>query len=153
METMFSRRTDAPASVAFVRIAAGVVFVVSGLLKFLYENQGVGRFTKLGLPAPAVLSPFVGAVEIIGGTLLILGLFTRLAAVPLIIDMLVAIGWTKVPFLFGPGREPVSAPPKTGLFAFLYQARLDLTMLACVIFFLIAGAGVWSLDARARSKE
>jgi uncharacterized membrane protein YphA (DoxX/SURF4 family) len=153
MESIFSRRTDAPASLSFVRVTAGLVFVVSGLLKFVYENQGVGRFTKLGLPAPAVLSTFVGSVEIVCGTLLLLGLFTRLAAVPLIIDMLVAIVWTKVPFLFGPGREPISAPPKSGLLAFLYQARLDFAMLACVLLFLFAGAGAWSLDARARTSE
>jgi len=126
----------------------GLVFFVSGLLKFLYENQGVGRFIKLGFPAPWLLAPFVGAVEIGAGLLLAIGLFTRLAALPLVIDMLVAIAVTKIPMIYGPGKEPVGAPPKTGLIAFAYQARLDFTMLLCAIFFVLVGAGAWSLDAR-----
>jgi putative oxidoreductase len=141
-----TRPTTAPGSAALVRVAAGLVFVVSGLLKFLYENHGVARFAKLGLPAPALLSPFVGAVEISSGLLLAVGLFTRLASLPLVVDMLVAIAVTKLPLLVGPGKEPVSAPPKTGVLAFAYQARLDLAMLAVALFFVVAGAGAWSLD-------
>ena len=116
-------------------------------MKFLYENQGVGRFLKLGFAAPAATSAFVGAVEIVARVLLLLGLLTRLAAVPLIIDMLVAIGISKLPLLAGPGPEPVAAAPKIGLWAFLYVARLDLAMLAGLLFLAVAGAGAYSLDA------
>jgi putative oxidoreductase len=124
----------------------GGVFLASGVIKFLFANQGAGRFAKIGLPAPEQLAGFVGAVEIIGGALLMLGLFTRLAAIPLVIDMVVAIATTKVPLLFGPGPEPVSALPKVGFWAFAYQARLDVAMLMAAGYLLAVGAGLWSID-------
>ena len=130
-----------------VRLAAGSVFVSSGLIKFLFENQGPGRFAKIGLPSPTELAYWVGTVEIVCGTLLLVGLVVRIAAMPLIVDMAVAIVATKLPLLFGPGPEPVGAMPKVGFWAFAYQARLDFTMLASCIFLVAAGAGFWSLDA------
>jgi uncharacterized membrane protein YphA (DoxX/SURF4 family) len=130
-----------------IRLAVGGVFGASGLIKFLYANQGAGRFIKLGIPAPEFMANFVGIVEIAAGLLLAVGLATRLAAIPLVIDMLVAIGASKLPLLFGPGPEPVAAAPKVGLWAFLYQGRLDFTMLLGCLFLLVAGAGAWSLDA------
>jgi uncharacterized membrane protein YphA (DoxX/SURF4 family) len=138
-------------AVVLIRAPVGAVFITSGILKFLYENQGPGRFAKLGLPAPADLAHFVGAVEIVGGTLIALGLLVRMAAIPLVVDMLVAIATSKVPLLFGPGPEPVSAMPKVGFWAFAYQSRLDFTMLSACLYLGLAGAGLWSLDAlRAR---
>jgi uncharacterized membrane protein YphA (DoxX/SURF4 family) len=130
-----------------VRIAVGGVFISSGVIKFLFENQGPGRFARIGLPDPGALSTFVGATEIVCGTLLLAGLLVRLAAIPLAIDMLVAITTTKLPLLFGPGPEPVAAAPKTGFWAFAYQARLDVTMLLACAFLVVAGAGFASLDA------
>jgi uncharacterized membrane protein YphA (DoxX/SURF4 family) len=138
--------TAPPATLA-LRAAVGGVFLVSGVLKFLYANQGPLRFAKIGLPVPELTAGFVGVVEIAGGTLLILGLFTRLAALPLIVDMAVALATTKVPLLFGAGPEPVSAPPKIGFWAFAYQARLDVTMLIAAGYLLAVGAGLWSIDA------
>ena len=137
----------APPATLFVRVIVGSVFITSGAVKFVYSNQGVGRFTKLGIPAPSVLAPFVGAVEIVAGILCVIGLLTRLAAIPLIIDMLVAVASSKLPLLTGVGPEPVAAAPQTGFWAFAYQARLDLTMLLCAAFLLAVGAGVWSVDA------
>jgi hypothetical protein len=61
--------------------------------------------------------------------------------------MIVAIVTTKVPLLFGAGPEPVAAMPKTGFWAFAYQARLDVTMLIACGFLVAVGAGLWSLDA------
>lgn len=71
----------------------------------------------------------------------------RLAALPLVVDMVVALVTTKIPLLFGAGPEPVAAMPKTGLWAFVYQARLDLTMLFACLYLVAVGAGLWSLDA------
>ena len=130
-----------------VRLAVGGVFLSSGLIKFLFENQGPGRFAKIGLPSATQLAYFVGAVEVVCGAMLILGLLARLAALPLIIDMAVAIMTTKLPLLFGVGPEPVSAMPKTGFWAFAYQARLDVTMLAGCAFLVAVGSGLLSLDA------
>jgi uncharacterized membrane protein YphA (DoxX/SURF4 family) len=130
-----------------VRVALGGVFLTSGLVKFLFDNQGAGRFAKIGLPDPARLATFVGAVEIICGAMILAGLLVRLAALPLIVDMAVAIATTKLPLLIGPGPEPVAAMPKIGFWAFAYQARLDVTMLLGCAFLVGVGAGLWSIDA------
>ena len=149
-----SRFGSASPLASAVRVGAGLVFVLSGAIKFLFENQGVGRFTKIGLPSPQLLASFVGGVEIVAGTLLVLGLFTRVAALLLVVNMIVAIVTTKLPILFGAGPEPVAAPPKTGFLAFAYQARLDLLLLCVCAYLLVACAGPWSLDfARARKSK
>ncbi|HWH71029.1 MAG TPA: DoxX family membrane protein, partial [Candidatus Sulfotelmatobacter sp.] len=71
-------RTRAPASVVLVRFVVGLVFLVEGILKFVYpEELGAGRFAKIGIPASQVMGPFVGSVEVVCGGLLILGLLTR----------------------------------------------------------------------------
>jgi len=80
--------TTAPASVTLIRIAVGVVFLAEGIQKFLFPNElAAGRFIKIGIPAPEVMGPFVGTVETVCGSLIILGPLTRLAAIPLIINM------------------------------------------------------------------
>jgi len=138
--------TPARATLA-LRIVVGLVFFVSGAVKFLYENAGPARFAKIGLPWPAELSAFVGSVEMIAGLAIVTGLFVRMAAVPLIVDMVVALATTKVPLLFGAGPEIPAAPPKAGLWAFAYQARLDLAMLVSCGYLVAVGAGLLSLDA------
>ncbi len=102
---------SAPPATILIRLAVGGVFFASGLIKFLYANQGAGRFAKLGIPAPELMANFVGVVEIAAGLLLAVGLATRLAAIPLVIDMLVAIGTSKLPTALRPwaragGRGP-----------------------------------------------
>ena len=136
---------EGPSALGLLRAGVGYVFITSGALKFLFENQGPIRFARLGFPAGVAY--FVGAVEIVCGVLVLLGFFARLAALPLVIDMAVAIATTKMPLLFGAGPEPIAAAPKTGLLAFAYQARLDIAMfLACGTIVLV-GAGFWSVDA------
>jgi putative oxidoreductase len=135
------------AGTLFVRIAVGSVFLASGLVKFLFDNQGPGRFVKIGLPHAQALATFVGATEMVCGGLVLAGLFVRLASLPLMIDMAVAVVTTKLPLLFGVGPEPVAAAPKTGFWAFAYQARLDVTMFLACGFLVVAGAGLLSLDA------
>ena len=139
---MWSRRwffdSRAPAAVVLVRLMVGWVFLSEGVQKFLYPAAlGVGRFEKIGIPAPAFFAPFVGLVEIVCGTLLIVGLLTRLATSPLIIDISVAIFTTKIPMLM-----------KSGFWAMMHEARTDYCMLLGLIFLLITGAGPLSLDAR-----
>jgi putative oxidoreductase len=128
--------SNAPAAV-LVRLIVDVVFLSEGIQKFLYPAAlGVGRFAKIGIPDPEVMAPVVGVVEITCGTLLLVGLLTRLSAIPLIIDMLVAIATTKVPILL-----------KDGFWAMAHEARTDWSMLLGLIFLLIVGGGVWSLDS------
>ena len=81
----------APTATVLLRLMAGGVILWEGILKFVFANQGVGRFTKLGFPAPALTANFVGGLEIVGGLLLIAGLLTRVIAVPFIIEMIVAM--------------------------------------------------------------
>jgi uncharacterized membrane protein YphA (DoxX/SURF4 family) len=91
-------KADASPSTVLVRLLVGGVFFSEGIQKFLFRAAlGVSRFTTIGIPAPAVMAPFVGYVEIICGALVMIGLLTRLAAVPLIIDISVAIATTKIP--------------------------------------------------------
>jgi uncharacterized membrane protein YphA (DoxX/SURF4 family) len=147
MQTGNHSTDSTPTATLAIRAAVGGVFFISGLLKFLFENQGVGRFTKIGLPFPSLLAPSIGALELLCGLLIAVGFLTRYAALLLIADMMVAIATTKLPLLSGPGPEPVAALPKTGLWAFAYQARLDVTMLLACGFLAVVGAGAWSLDA------
>jgi uncharacterized membrane protein YphA (DoxX/SURF4 family) len=130
-----------------IRAVVGAVFVVSGLVKLVFVNQGPGRFEKLGFPDPALLAHFVAVVEVACGALLVTGLLVRLVALPLVFDMIVAVVTTKLPLLAGTGPEPGSALPKMGFWAFAYQARLDITMLVACAYLVAVGGGLWSLDA------
>ena len=119
--------------------------------KFLYPAElGAGRFAKIGIPAPDVLAPFVGGVEIICGALVLVGLLTRLAAIPLLINISVAILSTKIPILLGHGfwTFTLTKLPRYGFLSMMHEARTDFSMLLGLIFLLIVGAGRWSLDAR-----
>lgn len=143
--------SNAPRSVLLIRIAAGAIFLSEGIQKFLYPAEnGAGRFARIGIPSPEVMGPFVGVVEIVCGALILVGLLTRLAAIPLIVDMLVAILSTKIPILLGHGFWGFSLRtlPYYGFWGMLHEARTDLAMLLCLIFLLLAGAGSWSIDAR-----
>jgi putative oxidoreductase len=129
---------SAPPATLLVRLLVGGVFLSEGIQKFLYTAAlGVGRFAKIGIPAPAVMAPFVGLVEIVCGALLIVGLLTRLASIPLIIDIGIAILTTKIPML-----------TKNGFWAMAHEARVDYAMLLGSVFLLLVGAGPLSFDAR-----
>jgi putative oxidoreductase len=134
--------TKAPAAVILVRLVVGAVFLSEGIQKFLFPNDlGVGRFIKIGIPSPEFMASFVGVVEITCGLLILAGVLTRVAAIPLIIDMLVAISTTKIPML-----------AKSGFWAMAHEARVDYAMLLGAIFLLIVGGGAWSIDARLAPK-
>jgi len=140
--------TAGPKSILLLRLMAGGVFLWEGILKFVYTNQGVGRFTKLGMPVPGVTANFVACLEIVGGLLLISGLLTRLISVPFVIEMIVAILSTKISLYLGTSPLPLPpAPPKVGMWAVLHEVRSDYAQIMTVIFLLINGPGRWSLDA------
>jgi uncharacterized membrane protein YphA (DoxX/SURF4 family) len=142
-------RADAPSAAILIRFTVGVIFASEGIQKFLYaEAQGAGRFAKIGIPAPEVMGPFIGVVEIVCGSLILVGLATRLAALPLIVNMLVALASTKVPILLGHGYWIFAHTfaPKAGLWAFLHESRTDLSMVCGATFLALVGADRWSLD-------
>src|SRR5712664_4285734 len=125
-------------AVLLIRILVGWVFLSEGIQKFLFpDSLGAGRFVKIGIPWPQVMAPFVGVVEIVCGALLLVGLMTRLAAIPLLIDICVALYSTKIIRL-----------AKNGFWSTLHEARMDVSMLLGLIFLLLVGGGAWSLDAR-----
>lgn len=139
----------APRATVLVRVAVGIVFASEGIQKFLYPAAlGAGRFAKIGIPAPELMGPFVGVVELVCGMLILAGLLTRLAAIPLIIDMTVAIASTKIPILLGHGYLGFADPAGSnhGLWAMLHEARTDLSMFLGSVFLLRVGAGAISLD-------
>jgi putative oxidoreductase len=137
-----------PRATIVIRLMAGAVFFWEGILKFVYANQGVGRFTKLGLPFPVFTANFVGGLEIVGGVLLILGLGTRLIAIPFIIEMLVAMLSTKPRLFLGTlPLPPPPVPPQVGIWAVLHEIRSEYAQIMSSIFVLISGPGPWSLDA------
>lgn len=143
----------APRSVLILRLMAGGVFLSEGILKFVYTNQGVGRFTKLGIPAPELTANFIGTLEIVGGLILIAGLFTRVIAVPFIIEMVVAILTTKIALYLGTSPLPLPpAPPKVGFWAVMHETRSDYAQILTSFFLLVVGPGPWSLDAWRRHR-
>ncbi len=140
--------TDGPKSMLVLRLMAGGVFFWEGILKFVYVNQGVGRFTKLGIPYPHVTAAFVGYLEIIGGLLLLTGLMTRLIAIPFVAEMIVAILSTKISLYMGTSPLPLPpALPQVGFWAVLHEVRSEYAQMLTVIFLLVNGPGKWSLDA------
>ena len=143
--------TSGPRSSLVIRLMAGGVFFSEGLLKFAYANQGVGRFTKLGMPLPGVLAPAIAMLEIVGGLLLVSGAGTRLISIPFIVEMVVAILSTKIGLYFGTSPLPKpAAPPFSGWWAVLHESRSDYAQLLSCLFLLFSGPGPWSVDALLR---
>jgi len=127
---------------------AGSVFLWEGILKFVYANQGVGRFTKLGFPAPHFTATADGWLEIVGGLLLLTGLMTRLITAPFIIEMIVAMASTKIPLYLGTSPLPLPpVPPQIGVWAVLHEIRSEFAQLLTCAFLLLVGPGRWSIDA------
>jgi putative oxidoreductase len=146
-------RTSESGWTILVRLLVGlIVFLPEGIQKFAYPDLlGAGRFAKIGIPSPEIMGPFVGAVEIICGSLIIIGLLTRLAAVPLVIIMIVAIISTKLPVLVGHDVGMFHLPAdmkRFGFWSVMHESRADLTMLLGCIYLAIVGGGKWSLDDR-----
>src|SRR5437667_6914337 len=145
---LMSPPTDGPKSTLLLRLMAGGVFFWEGLLKFVYANQGVGRFRKLGIPFPHFTATFIGGLEIVGGLLLLAGLTTRLIAVPFVAEMIVAILSTKISLYLGTSPLPLPpVPPQVGFWAVLHEVRSEYAQMLTVIFLLVNGPGKWSLDA------
>jgi putative oxidoreductase len=145
---------DAPAATIILRLMAGSVFFWEGVMKFVFPNQGVGRFTKLGFPAPHFLAIGDGWFEIIGGVLLMVGLLTRPVAIMFVVEMVVAMLSTKIPLYLGTYPLPLPpVPPQVGFWAVLHEIRSEYAQLACSLFVLFVGPGAWSLEAWLQQKE
>jgi len=143
-----------PRATVVIRMMAGAVFFWEGILKFVYVNQGVGRFTKLGMPMPETLAPAIAVLEIVGGLALIAGFLTRPFALLFIGEMIVAILSTKISMYLGTSPLPLPpVPPQVGIWAVLHEVRSEYAQIMSCIFLLISGPGPWSLDASLLSGE
>jgi len=114
-----------------VRLSLGAVFLGTGWGKLHNLGQVTSFFTELGIPFPAVQAAMVSGIELVGGTLVLVGLFTRFAAVPLMGTMIVAILTAKRPEIDG----------IRSLLSFE-----EFTYLAGFLWLTVAGAGKASLD-------
>jgi uncharacterized membrane protein YphA (DoxX/SURF4 family) len=112
----------------FIRLAVGLIFFTQGILKFTDPKMGVDRFARIGFPHPYFTAHFVGTFEIACGALVLLGLFTRLAAIPLLIIIATAISTTKIPEL---------SHPNQGFWFMVGDARTDFAMLCSLIFLIV----------------
>jgi len=137
-------KLDVDRSVIFVRLAVGVIFLTQGILKYIDPKMGVVRFTRIGFPHPAFTAHFVGAFEVVCGTMVLGGLFTRIVSIPLLIVILTAIATTKIPELFNPAQ---------GFWFMVSDARTDFAMTMCLIFLILKGGGVWSIGALLRENR
>jgi putative oxidoreductase len=118
------------------RLIVGLVFLSEGIQKFLLpEIVGVGRFTKIGFENAEFLAYFVATFEIVCGILILMGSFTRLASLPLLIIMGTAIYTTKIPKLLN-----------DGFWTMAHDSRTDFAMTLLLIFLIIYGAGKLSVD-------
>jgi len=129
-------QTDHSKTTIIIRLLVGLVFLSEGIQKFLFPAlRGAGRFEKIGLPSPEFLGTFVGSFEIICSALILLGQFTRLAAIPTLIIMLVAMTTTKSEVL-----------ANDGFWAMMHGSRTDWAMLLGSLFLIIKSSGRWSFD-------
>ena len=131
-------RTAPDRHIILIRLVVGLIFLSEGIQKFLFpELDGTGRFLKIGFSDPAFWACFTGTFEIICGTLMIPGLFTRFATIPLFIIMMTAFVTTKIPILSDKGFWPLA-----------HEYRTDFAMTLSLIFLFLKGGGMWSLDFR-----
>lgn len=138
-------RSDGPAWAILIRLSVGAVFLSEGIQKFLFpEDQAADRFATIGIPAPEFFGPLAAVAETACGALLLAGLLTRLATLPMLVNMVLALALTKVPILWGGSADK---PKAHGFWDLAHEARTDWAMLLGLLFLLVMGPGRWSIDA------
>ena len=131
-------QTSDDGKMVFVRMIAGVVFVSEGIQKYLVVSLlGPSYFQDIGFGHPMFWSYFTGSFEILCGLLVVAGLFTRIAAVPLLTIMITAYFTAKLPVLLD-----------KGFLSFAQVYRVDYALTILIIMLLVYGAGRWSVDLR-----
>lgn len=124
--------------IILIRLIVGLIFLSEGVQKFLFpELLGTGRFLRIGFSEPVFWAYFTGTFEIICSSLVLIGLFTRLAAIPLLIIMIVAFITTKLPLLINKGMWPM-----------FHEYRTDFALTLLLIYLMLSGAGKYSIDSK-----
>jgi uncharacterized membrane protein YphA (DoxX/SURF4 family) len=139
-----SKPTRGPAGIILIRLAVGLIFFTQGILKYTDLKMGVLRFARIGFSHPDFTARFVGTFEIVCGLLVLLGLWTRIAAVPLLIVISTAIATTKIPELFRPNE---------GFWFTVSDARTDFAMFCSLLFLILLGGGAWSAESMLMSED
>ncbi|MFZ0280909.1 MAG: DoxX family protein [Bacteroidales bacterium] len=120
-----------------IRLVVGLIFLSEGIQKFMFpESLGTGRFLKIGFTHPEFWAYFTASFEIICSTLVLLGCFTRLAAIPLFIIMMTAFVTTKWPILID-----------KGFWSMAHEYRTDFALTVLLIYLFFSGSGKWSVDS------
>ena len=146
MKTLFEfffKPARGPASIFLIRLAVGLIFFSQGILKFTDPNMGVARFTRIGFSHPQFTAHFVGSFEIVCGFLVLLGLWTRAASVPLLIIISTAIVTPKIPQL---------SRPNQGFWYMVSDGCTDFAMFCSLVFLILAGGGAWAVEQRRRPR-
>lgn len=139
-----------------VRLLLAGIFIPEGIQKLIFPAiLGAGRFERIGIPWPDFTGPLVGGFELVCGTLILIGLIGRLASVPLIVIMIVALVSTKFPILLGQDWLifQVRDLDRYGWWSMLHETRTDWAMLCGALFVLMSGSGRWSMDQRLFGKR
>ena len=131
-------------SIILVRLAVGLIFATQGFLKYADPNMGVNRFARIGFSHPLFTAHFVGTFEMTCGVLVLLGVWTRISAIPLLIVICTAIATTKIPELLRLNQ---------GFWFMVSDARTDFAMLCCLLFLIACGPGVWSIDSYRKDRN
>ena len=126
-----------------IRLTVGLIFLSEGIQKFLYpDDLGSGRFAKLGINPSVFWANFTGTFEVVCSFMVIIGFFTRLAVIPLLIIMAVAFVTTKWPEFL-----------KKGFWPAVHDGRTDFAMTMLLIFLLVYGSGNHSVDIIRNAKR
>ncbi len=131
-------QTSDDSKLVFVRFITGAVFVSEGIQKYLVVSLiGPSYFSDLGFGHPMFWSSFTGTFELVCGLLVIAGLFTRIASIPLLTIMVTAFFTAKLPVLI-----------HKGFLSFAHVYRIDFALTILIVMLLIYGGGLWSADLR-----
>lgn len=124
----------APWGIALLRVVTGIIFLMHGQQKLFELGLGgvSGMMTGLGVPAPGLMALVVTLVELVGGLALILGAFTRVAAVLVATDVLVAFFLVHLP---------------NGFFAQNGGVELVLLLATAGVTLLLTGPGAMAVDS------
>ena len=130
--------TGNDSKIIFIRLIVGLIFISEGIQKYLIVTMlGPAFFKEIGFSDPMFWAYFTGAFEIFCGILILFGLLTRLASIPLLTIMITALLTTKLPLL-----------ATKGFWTFSHEYSLDFSLTLLLILLIIYGGGKWSVDLK-----
>jgi putative oxidoreductase len=130
--------TESSGSILFIRLMVGGVFLSEGIQRFIFPaDLGSGHLVDIGFPMPYFSAYFGGLTEIFCSLLILAGLYTRLAAVAVLIITVFSIVAIRFPLMVD-----------QGLWRMLHVARTDWCMLLGACYLILKGGGKWSLDRK-----